>query len=148
MYNLNKNKVLIFIRLPLIIYWLTIFILTSLPSELMPKVSVGDKLEHFLAFLALGFLIYLNIFYQYKITFKNLSPLLFSIIIISFYGALNELSQLLIPGRSAEILDWIADFFGGVVGVKSAEYFLIRYKNQLMNILKINSEHLSEVKVK
>lgn len=131
----KNNRVFLFIYLPLIIHWLTIFVLTSLPSDQLPSVEVSDKVNHFLAFFVLGFFLNLALKYQNKFPTLKRNVILITILIASFYGLLDELHQLLVPGRSAEVLDWIADFVGAVTGSLLAEFIYNRYNIFLNNLL-------------
>lgn len=36
---------------------------------------------------------------------------------IALFGAVDELHQALVPGRSADVLDWVADVVGGMVAL-------------------------------
>ncbi|NWF89183.1 MAG: VanZ family protein [Ignavibacteriaceae bacterium] len=117
MFNyLERNKVVL-VYLPLIFYWLLLFILTSLPSQSVPSVGVNDKLEHFAAFFGLSFLLYLALSLQKKSPLVRKNAFLFTLIIASFYGLLDELHQLIIPGRSCELIDLTADILGAILGV-------------------------------
>ncbi len=133
----NNKRVFVFIYLPLIIHWITIFILTSLPSDRLPSLEVGDKLNHFLAFFVLGFFLNLTLKYQTKFQSFKRNVLLITIIIAAGYGLLDELHQLLVPGRSAEVLDWVADFIGALTGSLLAEFIYKRYYLFLNNFLKV-----------
>lgn len=133
----NNKRVFVFIYLPLIIHWITIFILTSLPSDRLPSLEVGDKLNHFLAFFVLGFFLNLTLKYQTKFQSLKRNVLLITIIIAAGYGLLDELHQLLVPGRSAEVLDWVADFIGALTGSLLAEFIYKRYYLFLNNFLKV-----------
>ncbi|WP_337865285.1 VanZ family protein [Ignavibacterium sp.] len=130
------NRVFVFIYLPLIIHWVTIFILTSLPSDKLPSVEIGDKLNHFLAFFVLGFFLNLTLRYQAKFPALKKNILIITIIIASGYGLLDELHQLLVPGRSAEVLDWVADFIGAISGSLLAEAIYKKYFLALNHFLK------------
>lgn len=110
----ERKKALVFV--PLALYWLVLFIATSLPASNMPSVSYNDKLVHFLAFSGLGFLLTLTFMLQEKYPELRGYALLASVVIASLYAALDEFHQSFIPGRSAEFLDWIADFTGAVTG--------------------------------
>lgn len=80
-------------------------------------VNVSDKIEHFGAYGLLSVFLYLNLLFQNKFeVFKKYSAT-FTVLIASIYGLLDELHQILVPGRSAEFLDWLADFSGSVVAV-------------------------------
>ncbi|MCX8106147.1 MAG: VanZ family protein [Ignavibacterium album] len=133
----TNNRVFIFIYLPLIIHWITILILTSLPSDQVPSVEIGDKVNHYIAFFVLGFFLNLTLKYQnrYPVLKKNI--LLTTIIIAAGYGLLDELHQLFVPGRSAEVLDWIADFIGAISGSILAEYIYRRFNLAINNFLRV-----------
>ncbi|MGQ9798958.1 MAG: VanZ family protein [Ignavibacterium sp.] len=131
------NRVFLFIYLPLIIHWVTIFILTSLPSNRLPSVEISDKLNHFLAFFVLGFFLNLTLKYQTKFPELKKNIFLITIIITSGYGLLDELHQLFVPGRSAEVLDWLADLIGGVSGNFLAEFIYRKFFVALNNFLKV-----------
>ena len=105
------------VYLPLILYWLLILTLTSLPGVDVPDIHLNDKIEHLMAYGGLGFLLNLSLRIQNKFTFIKKYPAWFSILIVSTYGALDELHQLFIPDRSCDILDWSADTIGVIIGV-------------------------------
>ena len=46
------------------------------------------------------------------------------------YGILDEVHQLLIPGRSCELLDFLADILGSVIGVIVLKILIKFYKFQ------------------
>ncbi len=124
---LNKKKVLL-VYTPLIVYWLILFIATSIPVEKLPSIGLSDKVNHLMAYFVLSVLVYLTLIFQRKSSFLfNYAPVA-TLIISTFYGIADELHQMLIPGRSAEVLDWVADAFGAVLGILLV-YFL---KNRLM----------------
>ncbi|AFH49571.1 Putative membrane protein [Ignavibacterium album JCM 16511] len=133
----NNNRVFIFIYLPLIFHWLTIFILTSLPSDQLPAVEIGDKVNHFLAFFVLGFFLNLTLRYQTKYPSLKKNILLITVIVAAGYGLLDELHQLLVPGRSAEVFDWVADFIGASSGSLLAEFLYRRFYIILNNFLRV-----------
>jgi len=127
---LEKRKVW-FVYVPLVTYWLILFLATSLPAQKLPSIGFTDKINHFIAYFVLAVLVNLTLIYQRK------SRLLFerapvaTIIICLFYGAVDELHQLLVPGRFAETLDWVADGLGTVVGVLTLYYLINRLKYHL-----------------
>lgn len=106
-----------YVYLPLIFYWLLLFTFTTLPSQSVPSVGVNDKIEHLLAYLVLSFLLYLALLFQKKSILLKKYALLFTFLIVFFYGVLDEVHQLLIPGRSCELLDFTADIVGGILGI-------------------------------
>jgi VanZ family protein len=117
LYSLLEKNHKYLLNIPLIIYWIILFILTSLPSSEAITIGVNDKIEHFGAYGLLSGILYLNLHFQQKFNFLKKFPAVFTILIASFYGLLDELHQLFVPGRSADVLDWIADFSGAVIAV-------------------------------
>ncbi len=75
----------------------------SKAPQLPPSVSFGDKFNHFFAFFVLSFLVH-NAYKQKSFLWK--------VIIVMAYALLIEIVQSLLPHRSAEWLDVLADFIG------------------------------------
>lgn len=122
-YLLSHKKYLI--NLPLIIYWIILFILTSLPTGLAIETrDVSDKLLHFGAYGLLSIFLYLQLFFQTKYNLLKNYPALFTVTIASIYGLLDEIHQMYVPGRSAEFLDWLADFSGSLLAVTITGFIL------------------------
>ncbi|MGE5437649.1 MAG: VanZ family protein [Syntrophothermus sp.] len=115
MFSLIKNRKIIFALL--IIYWVILFVATSLPSSSLPDIKVGDKIEHFLAFFILAILLNLSLKYQNKSKLFSEKSYLFTFIIIFVYSIIDELHQHLIPGRFADFYDFIADNIGAILGL-------------------------------
>lgn len=115
-------------------YWIVLFTATTLPGKDLPDLGFSDKIQHFSAFFVLAVLLNLALIYQRKsyFLFKNAS--IATIIITLSYGAFDEIHQLFISGRYADIRDWLADSAGVIIG--------ILLLNLLKNILnyKINFE--------
>lgn len=110
--------------MPLVVYWLILFIATTIPTQKLPSIGFNDKLIHFIAYFVLAIYVNLTMIYQRKSILLFEKAPLATIIICLFYGAVDELHQMLVPGRSAEALDWVADAIGVVFGVFTV-YFLI-----------------------
>ena len=79
--------------------------------------NVSDKIEHFGAYGLLSVFLYLDLFFQNRFEVLKKFPAAFTIIFASLYGLIDELHQLLVPGRSCEFFDWLADFSGSLIGV-------------------------------
>jgi len=90
--------------------------------------DVSDKVNHFGAYGLLSVFLYLNLYFQDKINLLNKFPATFTILIASIYGMLDEIHQMFVPGRSAEFLDWLADFSGSLVAVLITRYLIGRIK--------------------
>jgi len=127
---LEKRKVWL-VYIPLIIYWLILFVATTLPVERLPSIGLTDKINHFIAYFVLAVLVNLTLIYQRKSKFLFKKAQIVTIVICLFYGALDELHQLLVPGRSAETLDWVADASGTFTGVLIVYFLINRLKYRL-----------------
>lgn len=125
---IEKNRVYI-VYLPLIIYWVIIFILTSLPNDIAINLNVSDKIEHFGAYGVLSFMLFFTLSFQKKVPLFKEFPATFTLVLASLYGMVDELHQLLVPGRMADIKDWTADFLGSLIAVVIAKIILNTLKN-------------------
>jgi len=112
----EKNKKSV-VYTSLIIYWIILLSATSIPADSVPTTGVSDKIEHFLAYFILSILLASTLFFQNKFTILKKYYLLSTLIIASVYGAIDELHQLLVPGRSCELLDWLSDIGGVMLGI-------------------------------
>ncbi|RMD47914.1 MAG: hypothetical protein D6830_07930 [Ignavibacteria bacterium] len=132
LYNILKSRKRELVYIPLWIYWAILLTLTSLPSTtFIDTFRFSDKIKHFGAYAILGLLLSLASYFQSK--WEILSKYFWSgaVIIASVYGMLDEIHQMFIPNRSAEILDWVADFTGAMFGGLII-YLFIRKVNSLI----------------
>jgi VanZ family protein len=116
------------INIPLIVYWLILFVLTTLPGNEAINIGVNDKIEHFGAYGLLTVILYLNLFFQDKYSLLKKYPATFSLLVASLYGMVDELHQIFVPGRTADIRDWLADFVGSVLAVLIIKFSLEKLK--------------------
>jgi VanZ family protein len=123
---IEEHKVY-FVYTPLVIYWVILLILTSLPSGIAVTVDVSDKVNHFGAYGLLSVLLFLTMNFQMKYPFLKKNANWLTVLIASSYGVLDELHQMLVPGRSCEFLDWLADFSGSLLGVLIIQWLLKKY---------------------
>ncbi len=103
------------IYLALLILWVAFtFLLTSLPN---PQVEVpipyADKVAHFCFYGVMGFLCAL---WQRESGHGAKASILIGLLFASMVGAVDEVHQYWIPGRSMDLFDWIADTAGGGAG--------------------------------
>jgi len=124
---LEKRKTY-FVYLPLIIYWLTIFVATSIPGESLPETGVSDKIEHLAAYFILSQFCSLLFLYQDKYLWIKKYHLVSALIVVFVYGAIDEIHQLFIPGRSCDLLDLTADTIGAIAGLLLLRYLLKKFK--------------------
>jgi VanZ family protein len=127
---LEKRKVWL-VYIPLAVYWPILFTATTLPVERLPSVGFTDKINHFIAYFILAVLVNLTLIYQRKsrILFEKAS--IATIIICLFYGALDEVHQMFVPGRFAETLDWVADASGTAAAVLLIYFLINRFRYRL-----------------
>jgi VanZ family protein len=124
---LEKRKVIL-VYVPLAVYWIALFVGTSMPSMNVPSFTLNDKLVHFTAFFILAFLLSLSILYQNKYQILKNFYIVSAFIISSLYGLIDEFHQIFIPGRSSDILDWTADSAGALAGVLIVSFLLKRFR--------------------
>ncbi len=103
-----------FVAAALVVYWAALCVGTHVPGRFVGTPLISDKVLHFSAYAGLSFLI------------ATLLPLLGvqswrayggALIVAVCYGAIDELGQIPIPGRTADIADWWADVAGAVAGL-------------------------------
>lgn len=102
--------------LPLLIYIGLIFVLSSfskIPHSILGLVP--DKLLHFIEYAMLAALTARAIYSLPKPSAWWM-VLLITFIAVAILGTLDELYQSTIPRRSADLLDWVADTSGGLLG--------------------------------
>ena len=100
--------------------WAGVILLgTSLPSEAVPiQTSRIDKILHFTIYTVLAFLLTR----QLVVGFRLWQAIVLAVAFSMAFGALDEWHQKLIPGRSTEFADWVADSLGAVIGALAAAY--------------------------
>lgn len=131
MYSFLKKHRFYFIYLPLVLYWIFLFIATTLPGSSVPDVGIGDKVTHFIAYLILSILLSLTFTFQKKSSVISLRPYFFTILIITLYSIIDEIHQSFIPGRFCELADIAADLGGTVSGAIFVK--LLLYKSSLQS---------------
>jgi VanZ family protein len=104
-------------QLPAILVALLIFTGSSIPAEKFPSLSIFyyDKLIHFALFFVFCFFTHRAVMFQDRIPFLARNHIIVAMLFTVLYGILDEAHQALIPGRSPEVLDLIADSSGAVV---------------------------------
>ena len=88
--------------------------LTSIPNpEFGPTFPGADKIAHFGLYGVMGFLFVL---WRREIGTGAAAAVVRAAIFAALLGAVDEFHQQWIPGRSMDLLDWVADFAGGTAG--------------------------------
>lgn len=82
--------------------------LSLAPGGALPTTHIGDKVEHLLAYAALGLI--------GVATARNGNRAARSVLGIVAFGAVIEILQMFSPGRYAELGDILADAAGALIG--------------------------------
>ncbi|MBI5326040.1 MAG: VanZ family protein [Ignavibacteriae bacterium] len=110
--NLKMKYKLIFI-IPAVIWSALIFIFSNQSQP--PFFDLGfqwnDKLLHMLAYFAYGLTLIFFLFGSFE-NLKIKNAIIYLLIFGAIFGITDEIHQSLIPGRDAEVFDWIADCIG------------------------------------
>jgi VanZ family protein len=122
-----------------LIWAILILILSSIPGGSLPKSSLFmnipnlDKIIHAGLYLPLAFFIGAEFDLSKKALVRLAGPLL-TMLIVSFYGGLIEILQgSLFSNRSADIVDFLADVIGGLVGLTIYFLFFRPFFHKLSN---------------
>ena len=101
---------------PAVIWAVLILIGSSIPDLSAPGLgfTMADKIVHFAEYFVLGLLTARAVSAFYK---QPLKIFWLSSALTCGYGMLDELHQLLIPGRTTEGLDMVADILGSILAV-------------------------------
>ncbi len=93
-------------------YWLVIFTGTHVPAVPQMFSAFNDKIKHFGAYFGLAFLLcYVTSGDKPWRRFGSILAL------AAIYGAIDELTQSLVPGRTTDFLDWGADLLGASTAI-------------------------------
>lgn len=102
--------------LAVLVYWAAMTLGTHLPGPAAPDVPYSDKSLHFMAYAGLGFL--LAWAWATRRPFLWGGPV-FALLVAAGWGGLDEITQALIPGRDADVVDWLYDTAGTLTGIGS-----------------------------
>ena len=125
---LDNNKVWL-IYVPLTVYWIILFILTSIPGNQITTFGVSDKIKHAGAYFVLTIFLFLTLHFQNKYPKLKTNAGIAALIISLIYGVIDEVHQLFIPGRSGDMYDWLADLLGTIIAVAVVQYVVKISKN-------------------
>lgn len=104
--------------LPVIAYVAMIFALSSIHGSSVPSFFPGvDKVEHLLEYSLFGLLAGRAIRFTLGPTKRRLAASLGTMVLGALVGALDELYQRHVPGRSSDVRDWITDIAAVAIAV-------------------------------
>ncbi len=106
------NSILSFCRYLGLGALIAIGVLSEVPGGLRPHIFAVSQLEHFVAYFAAALLLALG--------FWNRRKLLLLSSALPIYAAVLEITQMFIPGRSSEFIDFFASSGGACAGILSA----------------------------
>jgi VanZ family protein len=90
-----------------------LFYLSAQPGLDTPLLFPGqDKLFHALAYAVLGTLLLISL--KPAVDGFTGTQVSAAALVASLYGISDEIHQLFVPGRSAEVADWLADALGAL----------------------------------
>ena len=94
-------------------YWCLLFTATHWPRLNVP-LRGGDKFAHGAGYFGLALAVLAVVFCFVRPRWPHFLAIF---VALACYGALDEATQLLVPGRSADVLDWLADLGGAAMGI-------------------------------
>lgn len=123
--------------MPLVAWCGFIFIQSSYATpDVVPRLQYMDKLLHTCGYALLG-LLFCRVFYSGPLLRnKWIGIVLIGTILTGLYGISDEWHQSFVPERTADALDVVADFVGGLIG-SLLFVMLIKYRKRWLLIDKI-----------
>ncbi len=111
-----------------ILYAIAIFIGSAIPGPNLPEAvqEVSDKILHGTEYGIFGFIVYRALAGQRRWPAIARHAVVGACIAVCLYGASDEVHQWFVPGRIADVLDWLADTAGGAAGVAVSWWWLKR----------------------
>ena len=98
--------------LPVLLWLVVIYFLSSLPGHAYPKEpQIFSWTAHLAEYFVLGYLL-ARMFGK-----KGAAAFLLALAICLIYAASDEWHQSFVPGRVMDIVDWMFDGVGGIVGI-------------------------------
>jgi VanZ family protein len=97
--------------LPPIVWAAVVLTATSLPNLSIPGPAGSDKVGHFFMYCMLGFLLQ-----RAAAPVRSARRLAFVAMGVAVFAALDEWHQGFIPGRAADVADFVADVAGAATG--------------------------------
>jgi len=110
-----KEKILKY-WFPVIVYMLAIFINSSLSTVPQVEMPFFDKIMHLACYAVLGCLL-MRAMFNYGYQLKGSRLVILAVLFGSLYGVTDEIHQMFVPGRTAEIMDVVSDSLGTAMGV-------------------------------
>ena len=103
--------------LPPILWALLTFAISSVPMPAVVAPPGTDKGVHWVLYFVLGLLSARAVLAEHG---RRPVPLLVTLGLVLVFGAVDELHQRWIPGRTVDLRDWVADAIGAACGITAA----------------------------
>jgi VanZ family protein len=100
-----------------------ITVTSLMPASELPAIGMSDKLEHLLAYVALGF--------WFASLISRRDYLFLALALLAFGGAIEIAQGWMALGRQADLADLLADAIGSVIGIAIAMTPLGRWASAL-----------------
>lgn len=98
----------------LLVYWAALATGTHVPAYVLGPASYNDKVAHFLGYCGLAFLMCFT-WATHRLFRLRSALVIWGVVII--YGVVDELLQIPVPGRTGDVMDWVADASGALLGI-------------------------------
>ena len=126
---MSDKKKFVRYHVPPLVWAAIIFVESSIPGHAFPRAPLGtDKLVHVAMFFILGWLLHRAFTHQSLELVSKMSLYLTQVVTI-LYGFSDELHQLFVPGRTADMYDMTADAIGGFLFIVVFLIFRLFRKN-------------------
>lgn len=103
-------------QLPLLVWLLAILGLSAIPNMPTVKFPISpDKIAHAGIYFVLCMLSRRAFFHQEKWPWLKKHPMMAAVFFTVIYGILDEVHQLFVPGRWADVYDAMADALGAIL---------------------------------
>lgn len=112
---------------PVVVFCLVIFLLSSIPGSSIPFPKRFNKLYHFLEYAVLGALLFPAVRSSFGLGGAKAVMVAFAFSLL--YGISDEWYQSFVPGRFASLGDVVADGLGGLLGAILAPRLISIYLN-------------------
>ena len=102
-------------KFPAFLWAIIIWILLTMPGKSLPSINIWnfDKLAHAGVFFLQALLLYRALMFPTPILIlKKIKPFIATAVFTFLYGSLSEIYQSLIPDRTPDVKDAIANTFG------------------------------------
>jgi VanZ family protein len=101
------------------VWAVALFAQSSIPGDRIPDIEffTHDKLIHFLIYVVFAAAVHRAVRFQDRYPLLAEHHYFFTVLIVTLYGASDEVHQYFVPNRNCSVYDWLADTVGGIAVV-------------------------------